>query len=110
MVIEKRDRKGSIEVLAFSPDNTLLAAGSDEETVDFYAVSSDFSRVGFAKGLGGQVMHFDWSSDSKYIKVILLLLRESAGIEPLHKCRLIQANTKLLLSKFRLEKLPTRLK
>ena len=74
-MLEKRDRKGAIEVLAFSPDNALLAAGSDEETVDFYSVSSDFSRAGFAKGLGGQVMHFDWSSDSKFIKVCNLPLK-----------------------------------
>jgi len=60
----------------FSPSGQYLAVGSEEGTVDFYDLSKGASlqRAGFCKGISGFITSVDFSPDSKYARVMFLLL------------------------------------
>lgn len=56
-----------IEVMAFSPDQTLLAVGSHDNNIYLYDTSS-WSLKHTLKGHNSYVMALDWSADSSYIR------------------------------------------
>ncbi|XP_040207585.1 echinoderm microtubule-associated protein-like 6 isoform X1 [Rana temporaria] len=68
---KKRDRKGAIQDIRFSPDNKYLAVGSAENTVDFYDITlgTSLNRIGYCKDIASFVIQMDFSADSKYIQV-----------------------------------------
>ena len=64
-------------LLRFSPDNRILAVGSHEGCLDFYDMSKGPSlhRVGFCKGIDGFVAMVDFTTDSRYVRVGVILCR-----------------------------------
>jgi microtubule-associated protein-like 6 len=72
VVAQKRDRSQTIQAIKFSPDETSLAVGSDDNCVDIYDITSPNKgpqRVGSCRGVPSYVTHIDWSTDSKYLQV-----------------------------------------
>ncbi|KAL5008221.1 hypothetical protein ScPMuIL_013802 [Solemya velum] len=68
---KKRDRKGAISDVRFSPDGKYLAVGSEDNCVDFYDLSQGPSlvRAGYCKGIPSFVIQTDFAADSQYIRV-----------------------------------------
>lgn len=63
-------------VFRFSPDKKYLAVGYHESMVDIYDMNSkpsDLQRVAYYKFSSQSVAHMDFSADSKFIKVIIVL-------------------------------------
>jgi WD40 repeat protein len=59
---------GEYVCLAFSPDQTLLAASSTDRVMEIFDVSDGFHCVGRTKGLMTTITQLDWSEDSKVIQ------------------------------------------
>lgn len=57
-----------IAVLKYSPDGSLLAAGSNDNFVDVYAVHNGYRRISRCKGHSSFIKHLDWDSSSRIIQ------------------------------------------
>ena len=57
----------AIDVVKFSPDGSLLAAGSHDAAVDIFDVSKGGTRVSRCKGHSSTVTHIDWSNEGAFI-------------------------------------------
>ena len=55
------------EVMAFSPDQTMLAVGSHDNFIYVYN-TSDWSLKGKCKGHSSYIMALDWSKDNEWIR------------------------------------------
>lgn len=64
----RKDREQPIGVLKYSPNGQYLAVGSDENTIDIYDISKQYSRVGVAKGHSAKIKCIDWSTDSALLQ------------------------------------------
>ena len=67
VIKEMTDSSEWIEVMAFSPDNQWLAAGSHDNNIYIYR-TSDWGLEGTCKAHNSYVMAFDWCTHSKYIR------------------------------------------
>ena len=57
----------AVDVVRFSPDGRLLAAGSHDAAVDVFDVSRGGARVSRCKGHSSTVTHIDWSTEGSFI-------------------------------------------
>ena len=67
VISEMTDSSEWIEVMAFSPDNNYLAAGSHDNNIYIYR-TSDWGLEGVCKAHNSYIMAFDWCTHSKYIR------------------------------------------
>ncbi|XP_010776162.1 echinoderm microtubule-associated protein-like 6 [Notothenia coriiceps] len=68
---KKRDRSIALQDIRFSPDRSLLAVASVENTVDVYDVSGGptLSRLVYCSDLPAFILQLDFSADSCHIQV-----------------------------------------
>jgi len=62
-----KDSTEWIEVMAFSPDNTMLAVGSHDNNIYVYN-TSDWSLRGTCRGHNSYIMALDWCAHSKFLR------------------------------------------
>lgn len=62
-----RDSTEWIEVMAFSPDASMLAVGSHDNTTVIYETAG-FTKKGVLKGHSSFIMALDWSKDSQWLR------------------------------------------
>jgi WD40 repeat protein len=60
---KKRQRSTCVTDIKFSPKDSLLAAGSTDNAIDFFEVNDkgELNRIGYTTQLPGPVLQFDWS-------------------------------------------------
>lgn len=66
-IAELTDSREWIEVMAFSPNNELLAVGSHDNNIYIYS-TANWGLVGTCKGHNSYIMALDWCEHSKYIR------------------------------------------
>lgn len=65
----KKISKEWIEVLKYSPDETMLAVGSHDNDIYIYKVNgNNYEFHGKLQAHKSFITNFDWSKDSKYIQ------------------------------------------
>ena len=58
-------------IFRFSPNKKYLVASSENCCIDFFEVQNDkLKRVGYVTRIEDPVTQIDWSSNSKYIRVM----------------------------------------
>lgn len=62
-------RKRPIHEMKFSPNNEYLTAGCNDGCTDLYVVNQKFKHQGVCQANGNNVIHLDWSEDSKIIQI-----------------------------------------
>ncbi|OQR90411.1 microtubule-associated protein [Thraustotheca clavata] len=65
---EGRDSKQSISDIKFSPDGTLLAIGSHDNTIYLHAVMDNYALRSKCSKSTGHITHLDFSKDSRYLR------------------------------------------
>ena len=64
----RKDRDQPIGELKYSPNGQYLAVGSDENTIDVYDISKQYTRIGVSKGHSSKIKQMDWSTDSAILQ------------------------------------------
>jgi WD40 repeat protein len=72
-VVRVKDRKEVRHDMRYSPDGHHLAVASNDNFVDVYEVKNNYAHVGTCSGSSSFVTHLDWSSDSKYLQVCVMM-------------------------------------
>ncbi|EQC40263.1 hypothetical protein SDRG_02167 [Saprolegnia diclina VS20] len=65
---EGRDSKQSISDIKFSPDGTLLAIGSHDNTIYLHGVMDNYALRSKCTKSTGHITHLDFSKDSRYLR------------------------------------------
>ncbi|OQR86640.1 microtubule-associated protein [Achlya hypogyna] len=68
IIHEGRDSKQSISDIKFSPDGTLLAIGSHDNTIYLHAVMDNYALRSKCSKSTGRITHLDFSKDSRYLR------------------------------------------
>ena len=58
----------AVSALAYSPDDSLLAVGGPDGTLEILAVGASYRRIHSCRGHSSSVLHVDWSSDGNYLQ------------------------------------------
>ena len=67
IVHEARDSKQVISVIAFSPDGSTLAVGSNDRSIYLYN-AGDWASTAKCRGHKGRITHIDFSTDSRFLQ------------------------------------------
>ncbi|KAJ3417480.1 Echinoderm microtubule-associated protein-like 5 [Chytridiales sp. JEL 0842] len=63
-----KSKINAVEVMKFSPDGKMLAAGTRDSVVYIFEMGSKFRLMNICKGHSSFISHLDWSADSQFIQ------------------------------------------
>lgn len=68
LVCERKYFGDEVGEVRYSPDGSVLAAGSDDLAIDLYNVSSGYQRYARCRGHSAAVLHLDFSLDGRVLQ------------------------------------------
>lgn len=66
-IVKRKDRSKAIQVIKFSPDNTICAVGAHDSLIITYDVTRKFKPLKKLKGHHSTITHLDFSMDSAHL-------------------------------------------
>lgn len=59
-----------VSVLAYSPDDRVLAVGGPNGSLEFLEVNAHYRRLHTCRGHSAAVLHLDWSTDGRFVQSV----------------------------------------
>lgn len=67
-VCERHHFQDEVGEVKYSPDGSVLAAGSDDLAIDLYSVRNGYQRYARCRGHSAAVLHLDFSADGRVLQ------------------------------------------